>query len=604
MPLKKRMSLAAVGGGDAEDASEEDASEEDDGYGSDFMGDDADRARLAAMTELQREDVLFQRAEQRNQVQDRRRLREETRARKAADTAAAGRKGAAAKAGARTRAPKRTAADAALDEIKARTVRQQASRAEARAAAAARRAAEAERRAAASEEEAEEASGSERSDEGGARRRGRGRGRGASRSASRSRSASEEEDEAPALFGDISRAVLPRLQLEKWADKPFFDDTLPGCFVRIGTGPGPDGRTPQYRLAEIASVLSGTHRGAELRSYEFGLPGRRTAKWLLLRHGEQERAFKLALVSNAPATEAEFESWARAAQRAGRRPLTLSQIGARVAAIAAASQYRWASADVARAVAEKRAANAAPRNAALEKEQLLLRLEVAEQAGDVDEASQCRAAIADCDAALELLPRGGAVMTNINRRNATANVAILDVAAREAAAAAAVRATGGSKASDVDPFSRRRTQVTNYWQTNKDRAGDAAKSAAPPAAVAGGAAPVADAAPAADAAAPPPPPEAAPAGDTQAASQADGFGGDGEVLVGGAPADAGPSALAAAHMAAWEPLDASRAQGPRMLPVLRGWKGGSGVAEAALRAGITLITTHEYFKRRGLTRGE
>ena len=51
-------------------------SDVDDGYGSDLMGDADDRAHLATLTELERESVLFDRAEARdNELKRRRALR-------------------------------------------------------------------------------------------------------------------------------------------------------------------------------------------------------------------------------------------------------------------------------------------------------------------------------------------------------------------------------------------------------------------------------------------------------------------------------------------------------------------------------------------------
>ena len=47
--------------------------EDDDGYGSDLMGDDEDRARLAAMTEMEREMELFERSEARDRRREARR---------------------------------------------------------------------------------------------------------------------------------------------------------------------------------------------------------------------------------------------------------------------------------------------------------------------------------------------------------------------------------------------------------------------------------------------------------------------------------------------------------------------------------------------------
>ena len=58
---------------EAEEEAEEEADEDDDGYGSDLYGDDDDRARLAAMTDLDREMELFERSEARERRREARR---------------------------------------------------------------------------------------------------------------------------------------------------------------------------------------------------------------------------------------------------------------------------------------------------------------------------------------------------------------------------------------------------------------------------------------------------------------------------------------------------------------------------------------------------
>ena len=558
MPLKKRMALASGGarGGAAPSSEEEDAaaaaasSESEDPYGSDYMGDDEDRARLAAMKELDRELVLAERAERRLDARQRRELREEMRAREAKKRG---------KAAPRGRAPTadKEAKRAALQELAARRAGDKGA---AREAASRRRAEDAKRRAEARAADSEsrsatdeEAAGAAEEDE-------------------------EDEDEAPATMAELQRLVLPRLQLEKWVDKPFFDATLPGCFVRVATGNGADGKA-KYRLAEVAAVLLGEHRGRELRSYDFGPGGRRTGRWLLLRHGTHEQAFKMSLVSNAPPEEGEIDHWAQAAKAAMRRPLTRTQLATREAALAAAHAFRYTSADVARAVEAKRAAGHAPRNVALEKEQLNTRLEVALQAGDAEEVEALRAAIAAIDAQLDtVLPRGAAAMDKINKRNAVANVAILDAAGREALVAAQkVTSNAG------DPFSRRPTRVTNYWQTGKKEAAADAPKAPEPAAEA-------PAEPADELA------KALAEEDAAAAAELD------TDVLRAAPGDERERKRAAEHAARWKPFDLSKLAQPRRIPVLRHWRGGLGGAEEAIRAGKTLITVQEYYARRGAGR--
>lgn len=64
---------------------ESDSEEYGDGYGSDLMGDDADRARLAAMTELDREMELLERGDKRAAEQEKRRLAKQHRTQQHAD---------------------------------------------------------------------------------------------------------------------------------------------------------------------------------------------------------------------------------------------------------------------------------------------------------------------------------------------------------------------------------------------------------------------------------------------------------------------------------------------------------------------------------------
>jgi RNA polymerase-associated protein RTF1 len=59
-----------------EEEKQEEDIEIDDGYGSDLYGDDEDRRMLAAMTDVQRENILYERGE------NRRRLKEQAEARR------------------------------------------------------------------------------------------------------------------------------------------------------------------------------------------------------------------------------------------------------------------------------------------------------------------------------------------------------------------------------------------------------------------------------------------------------------------------------------------------------------------------------------------
>ena len=574
MPVKKRATAAArpapgaaaaPSGGEAGEEEEElsDSDAPVDGYDSELYGDEADRARLLGMGELERENVLYERSQQRQEALEARRLKREAKSRRL------GLRGVVTRGAAPGALTGKSAKAAALEQI--REARQRGQTGADRAKAAAARATQA-------LELAGEEDGGDYSEEEEGRRRGRGRGRGRRRGASVSGSDGElgsdedEDDVQLAGFQDILTCCVTRVQLEKWTDKPFFEAVLTGCFVRVGTGVGGDG-VAVYRMARVVGVAVGTHpvTGQELRPYEFGHPpGRRSPQWLLLQHGDQQKAFKMSLVSNAAPQEREFAGWARGEMDAGRKPLRLSDVRARRKAILAADAYRWASADVARVLAAKKAAQGGPRNVALEKERLAARLEVAVQEGDEHTALDCRASLDELERDTANLPRGAAAMTSINKRNAQVNIQLIDesYSARETAAKAAAGATG---ANDVDPFSRRPTRVTNYWQTKSKEQQDseaAAAAAAPPALL------------------PPPEEEAAAAEPTEAP--------DPRLLASAWPPE---HPQAAAHRAAYTPLNLSRLAGPKVIPVLAGWTGGLGAAEAAIRSGVTLMTITDYRKR-------
>ena len=86
----------------------------------------------------------------------------------------------------------------------------------------------------------------------------------------------------------LGRIRLSRNKLEKWVHAPFFKRAVVGCFVRIGIGL--HNSRSVYRIAEVIDVCETG------KVYQLG-PSR-TNKGLRLRHGAQERVFRLEFVSN------------------------------------------------------------------------------------------------------------------------------------------------------------------------------------------------------------------------------------------------------------------------------------------------------------------
>ena len=120
-------------------------------------------------------------------------------------------------------------------------------------------------------------------------------------SSSRSSTSSDSEDgesqatvyKKPVFIStleELNKLRISRHKLEKFINLPIFEKTVVGCFVRINIGNNSQVQKLVYRVAEITAVVETP------KIYAFGTC--RTNKGLRLKHGTQERVFRLEFVSN------------------------------------------------------------------------------------------------------------------------------------------------------------------------------------------------------------------------------------------------------------------------------------------------------------------
>lgn len=117
---------------------------------------------------------------------------------------------------------------------------------------------------------------------------------------SRSSSSDSEDDESQATvykkpvhvstLAEMNKLRISRHKLERFINLPIFDKTVLNCFVRINIGNNAQTGKIVYRVAEIVGVVE------TAKVYEFG--SGRTNKGIRLKHGTQERVFRLEFVSN------------------------------------------------------------------------------------------------------------------------------------------------------------------------------------------------------------------------------------------------------------------------------------------------------------------
>ncbi|EEZ99586.2 RNA polymerase-associated protein Rtf1 [Tribolium castaneum] len=271
-----------------------------------------------------------------------------------------------------------------------------------------------------------------------------------SRSSSSSSSSDneQEEEEKPAYVPtklDMNNIRLSRHKLERFVHMPFFDRIVKGCYVKIGIGQ--HNNMPVYRVAEVTNV----YETAKI----YNLGNTRTNKGLRVRHGNQERVFRLEFVSNQEFTETEYHKWIEASTAASNPLPTKEHIEQKQADIKEALNYEFNEQDIERIIREKERFKPNPHNYAMRKTQLMKERDSALARGAEDLARELTQRISDLEErASELDKMRTSTISSIsyiNDRNRKRNVE-----EAEKAIMAEVKANKGKKIDD--PFTRRSTK--------------------------------------------------------------------------------------------------------------------------------------------------
>ncbi|KAJ7344824.1 hypothetical protein JRQ81_000774 [Phrynocephalus forsythii] len=436
-------------------SSDSDSSSEDeftDGYGEDLMGDEEDRARLEQMTEKEREQELFNRIEKREvlkrrfeikkklktakkkEKKEKKKKQEEEQEKKKLTQIQESQVMSHNKERRSKRDEKLDKKSQAMEELKAEREKRKNRTAELLAKKQPLKTSEVYSD---DEEEEEDDKSSEKTDR-----------------SSRSSSSDEEEEkeEIPpksqpvSLPEELNRVRLSRHKLERWCHMPFFAKTVTGCFVRIGIGN--HNSKPVYRVAEITGVVE------TAKVYQLG--GTRTNKGLQLRHGSDQRVFRLEFVSNQEFTESEFMKWKEAMFSAGMQLPTLDEINKKEVSIKEALNYKFNDQDIEEIVKEKERFRKAPPNYAMKKTQLLKEKAMAEDMGDQDRAKQIQDQLNELEERAEALDRQRtkniSAISYINQRNREWNIVESEKAL--------VAESHSMRNQQMDPFTRRQCKPT------------------------------------------------------------------------------------------------------------------------------------------------
>jgi len=257
----------------------------------------------------------------------------------------------------------------------------------------------------------------------------------------------------------LEKVKIKRDKMEQWCHLPFFEKLVIGCFVRIGIGQN-DGGKPVYRIAEVLEVCE------TAKVYAISHTSKaRTNKGLKLRHGNQERVFRLQFVSNDRFTDGEYDKWKETVMLGGMSLPTMREVESKAKEIAEADNYTVKDKDINHMIKEKERFMKNPKNYAMFKSRLQKERDGAAQAGNDEEASALTKRLEELEQRAEELDKqrtaGIGTIALINNRNRKENIR---------KAEKAIEAEIAQKLIDGpidDPFTRRSTKPKMHVKKDK-----------------------------------------------------------------------------------------------------------------------------------------
>ncbi|RZF45419.1 hypothetical protein LSTR_LSTR002862 [Laodelphax striatellus] len=293
--------------------------------------------------------------------------------------------------------------------------------------------------------------------------------RAARSSSSSSRSSSSSDDDSRSIASskvkkvqfistkeDLNKIRLSRHKMERFVHLPFFDRVVQGCFVRIGIG-NHNGK-PVYRVTEISGVVE------TAKVYQLGTT--RTNKGLKLRHGAQERVFRLEFISNQEFTDSEFYKWKETCALQGISVPTQDDLEKKLKDIKEAMTYEFKEEDIEKIIKEKGRFRTNPYNYAMKKTELMKERDMAHSLGNQEEAAQLNKKLQELEERANELDKMRtstiASISFINNTNRRRNVEEAEKAIMEE-----YRANKGKKIDD--PFTRRSTKPRMVFKASESQ---------------------------------------------------------------------------------------------------------------------------------------
>ncbi|KAM5436995.1 RNA polymerase-associated protein rtf1 [Microsporum ferrugineum] len=275
----------------------------------------------------------------------------------------------------------------------------------------------------------------------------------------------------PAELADFQRARVGRSNFAQVCFYPGFDRAINNCYARVSLGPNPSTGKPEYRIGLIKRFTEG-------RPYAIEGPNGRnfiTTQYCRLAHGKAEKDFPFIACSDSPFTEGEFNRYRQTMIVEDCKMPTKSMVSNKVADINRLLNHQFTKEELEEKLR---------RQGTNDNKQLIFSRIQLERRRNEAIANKDEAAIAECDAELARLtgpklafgtsltkPRSSEKsqqerLAELNLRNQklnTENVRKAQLAERKAAKMAAVAVARGEAV--ADRFARVKTRARTYYES-------------------------------------------------------------------------------------------------------------------------------------------
>ncbi|CAN8245066.1 unnamed protein product [Cochlearia groenlandica] len=276
----------------------------------------------------------------------------------------------------------------------------------------------------------------------------------------------DDRSDVPA-FEDVKEITIRRSKLAKWIMEPFFEELIVGCFVRVGIGRSKSG--PIYRLCLVKNVDASEPEKA------YKLENKTTHKYLNVVWGNDSSAarWQMAMISDGHPVEEEYRQWTREVERTNGRMPSKQDISEKKEDIKKINSFVYSAETVKQMLQDKKSASIRPMNVAAEKDRLRRELEVAQSKNDETGVERIKAKIKHLESSQKKkdVDKKALRLAEMNKKNRAENF-------KNASEVKSIAASLKAGEAGYDPFSRRWTRSSNYYNGKNKSAKDAIENEA------------------------------------------------------------------------------------------------------------------------------